>query len=161
MSQATCPSPQIPGQEGTLGALYSPFSALRTTLKPSCSSVNPFSISPVPTVCQILCQGVCRLKGGPQPGGLCSLVGGDRHVSKAQSSKLYSSDRAVWDIQLRHQGWRTGKLSPKRWHLSCVLNPNQQDFIRNQGGQGTPGWRSLKCEGMETRLILGSVLGSV
>lgn len=46
---------QIPGQEGALGALSSPFSAPRTTLKPSCSSINPFSISLVPTTCQALC----------------------------------------------------------------------------------------------------------
>ena len=45
---------QIPGQEGALGALSSPFSALRTTLKPSSSSINPFSILLVPTVCQAL-----------------------------------------------------------------------------------------------------------
>lgn len=39
---------QIPGQEGALGALSSPFCAFRTTLKPSRSSINPFSISLVP-----------------------------------------------------------------------------------------------------------------
>lgn len=53
--QATCPSPQIPWQEGPLGALSSPFSASRTTLKSSHSSINAFSISLVSTMCQALC----------------------------------------------------------------------------------------------------------
>lgn len=55
VSQATCPSPQIPGQEGALGALSSPFSAMRITLKPSHSSINALSISLVPTMYQALC----------------------------------------------------------------------------------------------------------
>lgn len=46
---------QNPGQKGALEALSSPFSAPRTTLKPSCSFINPFSISLVPTTCQALC----------------------------------------------------------------------------------------------------------
>lgn len=50
VSWVTCPSPQIPGQEGALGALSSPSSASRTTLHPSCSSINPFSISLVPAL---------------------------------------------------------------------------------------------------------------
>lgn len=60
VSRATCPSPQIPGQEGALGALSCPFSASRTTLKPSCPSINPFSISLVPT----------HRVPGPVPGGV-------------------------------------------------------------------------------------------
>lgn len=46
---------RTPGWEGALGALPSPFSALRIIVKPSCSSINSFSIYLVPITCQALC----------------------------------------------------------------------------------------------------------
>lgn len=49
-SQATCPSPQIPGQK----VLSSPFSASRTPLKSSRSSINP-SASPWCPLCAKHC----------------------------------------------------------------------------------------------------------
>ncbi|KAF6384585.1 diacylglycerol kinase gamma [Rhinolophus ferrumequinum] len=55
LSQATCQSPQIPGQEVALGSLSNAFSALRTTLKSSPSSINAFSISLVSAMSQALC----------------------------------------------------------------------------------------------------------
>ena len=74
----------------------------------------------------------------------------------------------MWDLQLRHGGGGKGEETNKeaftkknKWHLSCVLNPSQQDFTRNRGGQGTLGWRNFKSEDMDTWLILGSVLGLV
>lgn len=55
LSQAICQSPQIPGQEVALGSLSSAFSASRTTLKSSPSSINAFSISLVSAMSQALC----------------------------------------------------------------------------------------------------------
>ncbi|KAF6118276.1 diacylglycerol kinase gamma [Phyllostomus discolor] len=54
VSLAPCPSPDSWAGRG-LGALSSPFSALRTTLKPSSSSINPFGICLVPTMFQAPC----------------------------------------------------------------------------------------------------------
>lgn len=51
----------------------------------------------------------------------------DRHMSQLQSGEMDDSNRSVWDAQLRHPGRRPGKVSQSKWHLSCVLNPNQEE----------------------------------
>lgn len=88
-------------------------------------------------------------------------MGGARHVSAAQSGEIYGSNRAVGDIQVRHQG-RTGRgaFTEEVAFESC-LEPKSGGVRKESRRTRHPGLRSLKCKGVETWLIVGSILSLV
>lgn len=79
------------------------------------------------------------MKGGPQPGGLCSPVGGDRHESKAQSSEMSSSNRAVRGVHLRHHGGQGREAFIKELAFDLCLEPKSGGFHKESGRTRHPG----------------------